>query len=86
MRVDPEDLRAYARRPWGRAEDAKREFIAARWREDPDAHVRAIHALADHLRAVRPEWPTPEELARDLADHVELKRKLDRAAGRLAGR
>ncbi|MFO0681120.1 MAG: hypothetical protein U0234_03670 [Sandaracinus sp.] len=33
-----------------------------------------------HLRQVRPEWPSAEDLGRDYEDHVALKRKLDRAS------
>lgn len=80
MAIAPEDIRAFARRRWDLVEDSKREFIADRYREDPIAHARSIEALREHLRAVRPEWPTQDDLARDLEDHIALKRKLDRAA------
>lgn len=80
MAIHPDDIRAFAARRWDLLEDAKREHIAERYRMDPSAHVRSVHALREHLRAVRPEWPTREDLARDLADHISLKQKLDRAA------
>lgn len=75
-----EQLRAFANRPWVDAERAKREHMAERYREDPAAHVAAIHALRAHLRVVRPEWPTPADRAADLLHHIELKAKIDRAA------
>jgi hypothetical protein len=80
VKIDREHLRAYANRPWGAIEQAKREDIAARARQSPEAHARAIAALREHMRRVRPDWPTPDDLARDLADHIELKRKIDHAA------
>lgn len=78
--IDPEHLRAYARRPWSDIERAKREYIADRYRADPSAHARSVERLREHMREVRPEWPTKDDLARDLADHVALKQKIDRAA------
>jgi len=36
--------------------------------------------LWQHARRVRPDWPTPRDRNEDLAHHVELKRRLDRAA------
>lgn len=83
---DPEHLRAFARRPWAAIEDAKREHIAARYREDPEAHVARVHALREHMRLVRPEWPTPDDRAQDLSDHIALKALIDRASRRLAHR
>jgi hypothetical protein len=82
VHVDRDQLRAFAARPWALLEDAKREHIAERFRADPIAHAASIHALRDHLRIVRPEWPTAEDLAADFEDHVALKRKLERVAVR----
>lgn len=86
MRIDPEHLRAYAARPWAELERSKREHIAARYREDPAEHAASVARMTEHLKAVRPDWPTEDDLARDLADHVELKRKLDLVAAVYAGR
>ena len=83
---DPEHLRAFARRPWAAIEAAKRELIAARHREDPDGHAARVLALREHMRLVRPEWPTAEDRAQDLADHVALKAKIDRASRKLQHR
>jgi hypothetical protein len=79
-------LRNFVQRPWEAVETAKREHIAARYREDPDAHVARVHALRDHMRLVRPEWPTDDDRARDLADHIALKAKIDRASRHLRDR
>jgi hypothetical protein len=83
---DPEHLRSHARRPWVEQQRAKREWVAERHRDDPGAHVASIEALREHVRLVRPDWPTPADLERDLADHIALKRKLDRAGAWLAAR
>ena len=80
MRPSPDEVRAFARRRWDLREDEKQALAAEQYRRDPVGHVRSIEALRQHVRAVRPEWPTEDDLARDHADHVELKRKLDRAA------
>lgn len=80
MRFDPEHLRAFARRPWAEIERAKREDMAEAYRRDPEAHVDSVEALRVHLRQVRPEWPSAEDLLQDYRDHVALKTKLDRAA------
>lgn len=86
MAIDLDDVRAFATRRWDLAEAAKREHIAERHRADPTAHWRSVDALREHLRTVRPEWPTPEDLASDLADLVALKKKIDRAAQRFTRR
>ncbi len=86
MAHDPEHLRAFARRPWATIVAAKREHIATRHREDPAAHAARVLALRDHMRLVRPEWPTAEDRARDFADHVALKAKIDHASRQLKHR
>jgi hypothetical protein len=86
VHLDKGHLRAFAARPWALLEDAKREHIAERFRADPIAHASSIHALRDHLRIVRPDWPTAADLAADFEDHVALKRKLERVAVHLRDR
>ena len=44
------------------------------------ATVEASRALWEHARRIRPEWPTADDSARDFAEHLRLKRLLDRAA------
>jgi hypothetical protein len=39
----------------------------------------AGHALFEHARRLRPDFPTERDRAEDLAHHVALKRLLDRA-------
>ena len=66
MVIDPEHLRAFAQRPWADIERRKREYLAAAYRADPEAHAASIDALREHVRTMRPEWPTNADLARDL--------------------
>ena len=80
MFIPKDQLRAFADRPWQRLEDAKREHIAEGFRIDAAAHAASVYALREHLRLVRPEWPTAEDLGVDLADHIAMKRKIDRVA------
>lgn len=80
--MDPRDLRAYAERSWASAEARKQEHWA-RLAADrgPHATLRVAAALWHHMRSLRPDWPSEEERARDLAHHLALKRALDRTAG-----
>jgi hypothetical protein len=80
--VNPEDVRAYVRRNWRAVEMRKREHwareLAARGSR---ATFQASQVLWEHMRRVRPDWPSPDERRADLAHHVALKRALDLAAG-----
>ena len=80
MTVNPEDVRAYAGRAWHAAERLKREHWAREVAErGPSATFEASLALWDHMRRLRPDWPSPAERREDLAHHVTLKRAIDRA-------
>jgi hypothetical protein len=80
-------VRAYVRRPWAEIEAAKQDHWTTEFaRCGCDATFRAAQALWTHMRSVRPDWPTEGERAADLAHHLELKRRLDRARRVLAGR
>jgi hypothetical protein len=48
----------------------------------PLAAFHAGAALREHARAVRPDWPSEADRARDLADHLELLRILERVPAR----
>ena len=79
--MNPDDLRAYARRDWRAAERGKREHWAREVAErGPLATFEASQALWEHMRRLRPDWPSPEERRADVAHHVALKRALDLAA------
>jgi hypothetical protein len=85
--MNRDQARAYIDRDWGLFEridrDAAREALAS---EDPLAAHRIACALYEHMRAVRPDWPSERERAADFAHHVELKRILERASRALAAR
>lgn len=85
--LDPAALRAFALRPRDEVADLKVGWWADRHRETGGAaNVSCARALYAHARAVRPDWPTAEDRAVDLAHHVALKAKIDRASRALAGR
>jgi hypothetical protein len=80
--MEPGDLRAYADRRWAAVEILKlehwtREFAA----RGPAATLEASHGLWEHMRLLRPDWPSDEERREDLDHHLRLKRAIDRAAG-----
>ncbi|MGH8119988.1 MAG: hypothetical protein ACRESK_05165, partial [Gammaproteobacteria bacterium] len=49
----------------------------------PEAAMQASMALWEHLRQVRPEWPTAQERQEDLNHHLLLKQIFQRAADTL---
>lgn len=76
-----DDLRAFATRDWAAVSEADASHWAAEFKErGPAATVAASWALREHALRIRPEWPTAGDSDRDLADHLRLKRLLDRAA------
>jgi hypothetical protein len=88
--VERNDLKAYRERGWAAAEADKRAHWAREFRaRGPAATLAAAHALFQHMRLVRPDWPSEAQRRDDFAHHVELKRRIDRAAhafARLADR
>jgi hypothetical protein len=79
--VDAESIRAFARRDRTSVDALKRAHHAARFREHGAAPgVALARALWVHARRVRPDWPTARDRAEDLAHHVGVKARLDRAA------
>jgi hypothetical protein len=84
--VEFEHVRAFARRDWHAAGHAKDEHWAREFaRRGPAATLEASAALWQHMRLIRPDWPTDQERSEDLAHHVALKRAIDRAARVFAG-
>ncbi len=80
-RMDPQHLRDYAGRAWHLVAAHKHAYWPRALRQHGDlATFEASQALWLHMRQVRPEWPSAEERAEDLAHHVTLRRALDRAA------
>jgi hypothetical protein len=85
MRVmrDPEDLRRFARQDWAAAQRGK-DLYWRDWkrRHGPAAAIRMADELRKQVIAQRPDWPTEEERAEDLAAHLRLIKALDSVSGR----
>jgi len=80
--MNPEDVRAYAKGVWSAAERLKREHWARETAvRGPLATFEASVALWEHMRRLRPEWPSPDERRADLEHHARLKRAIDAARG-----
>jgi len=77
MKLDPADLRAYARRDWSALEARSRRARAAL---PPAQKVAVAIALYESARATLPGWPTEADRRRDLQDTLRLRRLLDRAS------
>jgi hypothetical protein len=76
------DIRAYAARGWRVAAALKHAHWARELAErGPLATFEAAQALREHMRRLRPDWPSEAERDEDLAHHIALKRAIDRAAG-----
>lgn len=85
--MDPEAVRAFRDRDRAGVAQLKREYHAQRVHgADPGAGFRLSQQLRDHVRALIPGWPTRADRDEDLAHHLELKSRLDRAAGGFTGR
>jgi hypothetical protein len=83
----PEDLLAFARRDWGAIGRSRLTYWAERYSEDGGvAARRAATQLYEHARRLGHAPPDERRRADDLADHVRLRDRLDRAARALAGR
>jgi hypothetical protein len=88
--VDPAHAHAFLRRPWDRLAALEREHWAREFsRRGPAATFEVSRLLWDHMRRVRPDWPSAAERHEDLRHHLALKGAIDRAAralGPFAGR
>ena len=74
-------LRAYAERRWDVLAEHKRALVAERYRTlGPAASLAAAQRLREHWRRLHPSGPSPEMRQADLAAHLALKEKLDRAS------
>ena len=76
-RLDPAELRAYARRDWGAPERLSRRRNANLPVADK---VRLAIALSEAARATRPDWPDDAARRADLETHLRVRALLDRAA------
>ncbi len=79
--VNPEDLRAFAYRDWAAAERAKQQYWAERYRGAGAAPARhAATLLLEHARRLGAAGLSARARRADLAHHLELRDRLDRAA------
>jgi hypothetical protein len=70
---DPAALRAFIERDWGSAARDKERY----WRDykrlhGPAAGIRIADELRRQVLAARPDWPSEEERAEDLATHLRI--------------
>ena len=80
--MEPDHAKAYLERAWALTAALKQEHWAREFAErGPAATMAASQALWEHMRRLRPDWPSDEERRDDLAHHLTLKCALDRAAG-----
>ncbi len=85
--VTPEDVKAFMARDWAAVSDSDAAHWVAEFAErGPSATVDASRTLWEHARRTRPDWPTADDSARDLADLLRFTRLLDRAAHAFAHR
>jgi hypothetical protein len=75
--MNPEDIRAFVARDRGPVEDEKRDYWARIYHEQgPQATMLAAARMYEYARAVRPDFPTEEDLAEDLAHQIAFKQRL----------
>jgi hypothetical protein len=85
--MDPNDLRAFANRDWAAAERGKQQYWAERYQREGAAPARqAATALLAHARSLGMAGLTDLERGADLAHHLEVRDRLDRAARALSRR
>ena len=70
---DPESLRAFVERPWSTmAQDKERYWRDYKREHGPAAGFRVAEELRLQVLAARPDWPSAEERAEDLATHLRV--------------
>jgi hypothetical protein len=85
--VNDQHIRDYAERAWAKVARSDRQHWVQRFRaEGPSATVATSHALFEHARRVRGDFPGSRYAAADLSSQVRLKQLLDRAAHAFAVR
>jgi hypothetical protein len=84
--LKPEDLRAFVHRRWDLVEREKVRFLADRFASGGSSAARAAaQRLFRRWQALHANGISPERRAADLASHLALKQKLDRAGHALRG-
>ncbi|MGE0361430.1 MAG: hypothetical protein AB7H93_19985 [Vicinamibacterales bacterium] len=85
--MEPDDLRRFARRDWAAVARSKRAFWAERYRDAGAAPARrAADALLLHARRLAAPGAAGDDRAADLASHLNVRDRLDRAARAFARR
>lgn len=77
IRLDPDELRAFASRDWASPERSARQARAAL---SPAEKSRLAVALYESAKKTRPDWPTDADRKADLDTHLRVHALLDRAA------
>jgi hypothetical protein len=81
--VNRRDIQAFIERDWGRIAAAKDAHWLERKRRLGLAEgLRIAEELRRQVRLVRPEFPTPEDRAADLACHIRVSELLRRVAAK----
>jgi len=84
--MDPDDLRAFAHRRWASARE-RLNYWAERYRQEGSVPARrAAAVLYEHARRLGSPVFGDASRASDLAAHVRVRDRLDRAARALTGR
>jgi len=79
--MDRDAVRIFVARDRERVAALKRDHHAKRYRASGGTSgLEAARALRQHARRVRPDWPSTRDRQEDLAHHIALKRRIDRAA------
>ncbi len=80
---DLESLREFLDRDWASAARAKDRYFRDYKREHgPAAGIRMADELRRQVLAVRPDWPSEQERAEDLATHLRVIEVLRRVPAR----
>jgi len=79
--MDRTVIRAFVARDRDSVAAIKRDHHAEQHRASRGTSgLQAARVLREYARKVRPDWPTVRDRDEDLAHHVALKRRIDRAA------
>jgi hypothetical protein len=85
--MELEDLRAFAHRDWAAAERSKQQYWVDRFRREGSGPARhASTLLLEHARRLGVALLSAPARAEDIAHHIAVRDRLDRAARALARR
>ncbi|MFP6663429.1 MAG: hypothetical protein VCC00_04435 [Deltaproteobacteria bacterium] len=79
--MDRSDVLRFVQRDRTRARTSKADFWARQYAtRGASATLAASMQLHEHMRRIRPDWPTPADRDRDLHHHIEMARLYGRIA------